>query len=137
MQMFPDFWLPHMAAGMCYYIRAQYPDSIREYGKALAMNPDSTFSQAGVGMGLAKLGKRAEAVTALDQLQAMKSRTYVSPVYVALVDLALGDRDAEYLWLEKGYDDRAEWLLWLPVDPRFDGQRDDPRYRELVRKVGI
>jgi hypothetical protein len=67
----------------------------------------------------------------------MKSRTYVSPGYVALVYMALGDRDAEFVWLNKGYEDRAEWLLWLPVDPLFDGQRDDPRYKELVRKVGI
>jgi TolB-like protein/DNA-binding winged helix-turn-helix (wHTH) protein/Tfp pilus assembly protein PilF len=137
MQMFPDFWLPHMAAGMCYYIRAQYPDALREYGKALSMNPDSTFSQAGAGMALAKSGKPVEARKALERLQSMKTRTYVSPAYVALVYLALGDTDAEYLWLEKGYDDRAEWLLWLPVDPLFDGQRNDPRYHELVRKAGI
>jgi len=137
MQMFPDFWLPHMVAGMCYYIRAQYADAIREYSKALVMNPDGTFPQAGVAMSLAKSGQRAEALRALDQLQAMKSRTYVSPGYVALVYMALGDRDAEFVWLNKGYEDRAEWLLWLPVDPLFDGQRDDPRYKELVRKVGI
>ncbi len=136
-QLFPDFWLPHMVAGMCYYMRAQYPDAIREYLKALVMNPDSTFPQAGVAMTLAKSGQRAEALKALDQLQAMKSRTYVSPVYVALVYLALGERDPEYVWLNKGYEDRAEWLLWLPVDPLFDDQRNDPRCRELVSKVGI
>ncbi len=137
MQMFPDFWVPHMTAGMCYYIRAQFAEAGQEYQKALAMDPESTFSQAGVGMSLAKLGKRSEALKALDQLQAMKSQTYVSPGYVALVYLALGDQDAEYVWLEKGYDDRAEWLLWLPVDPMFDGMRDDARFKELVKKVGI
>ncbi len=136
-QMFPDFWLPHMAAGMCYYIRAQYPEALREYSKALAMNSDSTFSQAGVAMTLARSGKRAEAVKALDQLQAMKDHTYVSPAYVGLVDLALGDRDSAYLWLGKAYDDRAEWLLWLPVDPMFDNERNDPRYQAMVRKVGL
>jgi DNA-binding winged helix-turn-helix (wHTH) protein/TolB-like protein/Tfp pilus assembly protein PilF len=136
-QMFPDFWLPHMAAGMCYYIRAQYPDAIREYSRAMVMNPDSTFSQAGIGMSLAKAGKRAEALKALEQLQAMRNHTYVSPAYVSLIYMALGDRDSEFDWLEKGYDDRSEWLLWLPIDPNYDGQRSDPRYKELVRKVGI
>jgi len=136
-QMFPDFWLPHMAAGMCYYIQAQYPDAIREYSRAVVMNPDSTFSQAGIGMSLAKAGKRAEAVKALEQLQAMQDHTYVSPAYVSLIYMALGDRDAEFDWLEKGYDDRSEWLLWLPSDPNYDGQRSDPRYKELVHKVGI
>jgi len=78
------------------------------------MNPDSTFSQTGAGMALAKSGKPVEARKALERLQSMKTRTYVSPAYVALVYLALGDTDAEYLWLEKGYDDRAEWLLCSP-----------------------
>jgi len=137
MQILPEFWVPHMAAGMCYYMQARYPDAAREYAKALALNPDGTFPQAGIGMSLAKSGRRAEALKALDALQTMKSRTYVSPVYVALIYQALGDRDAEYVWLNKGYDDRAEWLLWLPVEPLFDGQRNDPRYQELVHKVGI
>jgi TolB-like protein/DNA-binding winged helix-turn-helix (wHTH) protein/Tfp pilus assembly protein PilF len=136
-QMFPDFWVPHMAAGLCYYIRGEFEEGMREYEKALAMNPQSTFSQAGVAMCLAKSGKRAEARRALDQLQAMKSQTYVSPAYVGLVYLAMGDRDAAFGWMEKGYEDQAEWLLWLPVDPMFDGTRDDARFKELVRKVGI
>jgi hypothetical protein len=67
----------------------------------------------------------------------MGSRTYVSPAYVSMVYMSLGNMDATYDWLEKAYDDEAEWLLWLPVDPMFDGQRDDPRYKELVRKVGV
>jgi DNA-binding winged helix-turn-helix (wHTH) protein/TolB-like protein/Tfp pilus assembly protein PilF len=137
MQMFPDFWVPHMAAGMCYYSESQFQQAAEEYQKALGMNPESTFSQAGVGMCLAKQGKRAAALEALDRLQAMKNQTYVSPVYVALVYLALGDRDAEFRWLEKGYDDRAEWLLWLTVDPLFDAEHGDPRFEELVRKVGV
>jgi TolB-like protein/DNA-binding winged helix-turn-helix (wHTH) protein/Tfp pilus assembly protein PilF len=136
-QMFPDFWLPHMAAGMCYYIRAQYPDAIREYSRAMVMNPDSTFSQAGIGMSLAKAGKRAEALKAVELLQAMQNHTYVSPAYVSLIYMALGDRDTEFVWLEKSYDDRSEWLLWLPIDPNYDGQRSDPRYKQLMRKVGI
>lgn len=136
MQTFPDFWLPHMAIAMCYYMLSNYAQALDEYNKALAMNPESTFSQAGIAMSFARSGKRAEALKALDVLKSMSSRTYVSPAYVGLVHLALGDPDSEYAWLEKGYDDQAEWLLWLPVDPLFDGQRSDPRYKALVRKVG-
>lgn len=137
MQMFPDFWLPHMTAGICDSISGQYPESIREFSKALAMNPDSTVSQSGIAVALAKAGKRAEALHALDQLQAMKDHTYVSPAYVSLVYLALGDRKLEYVWLQKAYEDRAEWLLWLPIDPLYDGEREDPRFKDLMRKVGI
>ncbi|HWB99812.1 MAG TPA: winged helix-turn-helix domain-containing protein [Bryobacteraceae bacterium] len=136
-QMFPDFWLPHMTAGICYSFSGEYDSGIREFSKALAMNPDSTFAQAGIAMCLAKAGRRAEALRALDRLQAMKDHTYVSPSYVSLVYLTLGDRDAEYAWLEKAYDDRAEFLLWLTVDPIYDGEQKDPRFQAMVRKVGL
>ena len=136
-QMFPGFWLTHMVAGMCAFGKGKYEAAIGEFRKALAMNPDSTYSQAAIGTCLAALGRRAEAKKALDELEAMGSRTYVSPAYVSMVYMGLGNMDATYDWLEKAYDDEAEWLLWLPLDPMFDGQRDDPRYKELMRKVGI
>lgn len=56
MQMFPGFWLPHMTAAMCNYIRGEYPQAIAEYKQALAGNPESTFSLAGLGMSYAKSG---------------------------------------------------------------------------------
>jgi DNA-binding winged helix-turn-helix (wHTH) protein/TolB-like protein/Flp pilus assembly protein TadD len=136
-QMFPDFWIPHMTAGMCYYNKGQFTEAIQEYKKAHALNPEGTFAQAGLGMSLAKSGNRVEAYKALDELKAMGRTSYVSPGYIGLVYMALGDTNAEFAWFAKGYDDRAEWLLWLPVDPMFDAQRNDPRFRELVRKVGV
>jgi tetratricopeptide (TPR) repeat protein len=136
-QMFPAFWLPHLTAGMCYSISGREPEAIHELTRALEINPDSAISQAGIAISLAKSGHCAEALHALDKLLAMKDRTYVSPSYVSLVYLALGDRDAEYAWLEKSYDDRAEFLLWLNIDPVYDGERGDPRFQAMVRKVGI
>ena len=137
MQMFPDFWVPHMTAGMCHYIRAQFPLAIQEYRKALAMYPDGTFAQAGLAMSLAKSGDRAGAYKALEVLKAMGKTSYVSPGYIGLAYMALGDADAEFEWFDKGYDDCAEWLLWLSVDPMFDAQRDNPRFRALIKKVGV
>ncbi|MGD0629751.1 MAG: winged helix-turn-helix domain-containing protein [Terracidiphilus sp.] len=137
MQMFPDFWVPHMTAGMCYSIKSQFPEAIDEYKKALAMNPDATYAQAGVGICLAKSGDRTGALKAIEQLKAMSGQSYVSPAYIGLVYQALGDTDAEFAWYAKAYDDRAEWLLWLTVDPVYDSQRNDPRFLALVRRVGV
>lgn len=136
-QMFPDFWVPHMTAGMCYYIRSQLPEAIQQFREALAMNPQSTFCQAGVGMSLARSGNQAEALKALEKLKAMRSQSYVSPVYIGMVYMTLGDAPSAYAWLEKGYEDRSEWLLWLTQDPMFDSQRGDSRFRALLQKVGV
>lgn len=82
--MFPDFWLPHMGAGMCYHLRAQFSDA-REYQKTESMNPESTFAVTGEGMSLARAGKKAEAYRAIDRLKAMSRDVYVSPSYLALI----------------------------------------------------
>jgi DNA-binding winged helix-turn-helix (wHTH) protein/TolB-like protein/Tfp pilus assembly protein PilF len=137
MQMFPGFWIPHMTAGMCHGIRAEYPRAIDEYKKALAGNPDNSFSQAGLGMSYAKSGKMAEARETLKKLIEQSKETYVSPTSIALIYLSLGEKDEEFAWLNKGFDDQAEFMLWLPVDPIFDGERADPRFKELVRRVGV
>ena len=136
MQMFPDFWVPHMTAGMCHSIRGEHPQAIDEYTKALAGNPDSSFSEAGLGMSYAKSGKTAKARETLEKLIAQSQKTYVSPTSIALIYLALGEKDEEFAWLNKGFDDQAEFMLWLPVDPIFDGERADPRFKDLVRRVG-
>jgi len=56
---------------------------------------------------------------------------------VAMTYLALGERDAAWEWLERAVTERAHWLVFLDVDSRFDGFRDDPRFAELRRRVGI
>ena len=135
-QMFPDFWVPYMTLGMCEGMLGNNEPAMEDFRKALKMNPESTVSQSGIGISLARMGKKKEALEALGQLQAMQATTYVSPAYVALVYLALGDTNSEFAWYDKAYDDRAEWLLWLEVDPMSDSQRGDPRLCALELKVG-
>ena len=136
-QMFPGYWISCMGAGGCYYMKGQYADAIRLFQKALSLNPLSTYSQACLAMSLEKSGRPAEARKALADLQAMSSQTYVSPVFVGLVYHAMNDDEQEFRWLQKGYDDQAEWLLWLRFDPFFDDQQQDPRMRALIIKVGV
>ncbi|MGA8671363.1 MAG: winged helix-turn-helix domain-containing protein [Terracidiphilus sp.] len=136
-QMSPEFWVPHMTAGMCQYAQSQFPEAIQEYTKALAMNPESTYAQAGLGMSYARSGNRSEACRAIEKLKSMAKDTYVSPAYIAVVYQVLGDTDSEFAWYAKAYDDLAEWLLWLTVDPIYDNQRNDPRFQDLVKRVGV
>ena len=137
MQMFPEFWVPHLIAGMCYFIQGQFVEATAQYQKARMMNPDSTFALAGVGMSSARSGKKGEARKALAEMEGLSKRSYVSPFYIGLIDQALGERDLAFEWYAKGYDDQEEFLLWLTIDPLFDEVRSDPRFADLVRRVGI
>ena len=73
---------------------------------------------------------------AVDQLKKASKKGYVSPKYFALTYLQLGEKDRAFEWLEKSYQERGEVLLYLKVDPRFDPLRSDPRFADLLRRVG-
>ena len=63
--------------------------------------------------------------------------TYVSPGHTALVYLGLDQKDEALKWLQKAYQDRYAWLVFLKVDPIFDSLRSDPKFRDLVRRVRL
>lgn len=86
---------------------------------------------------LALQGRKAEARRVVSQLEGLAKRKYVSPVNVAMVLVALGEDDKAFQWLEKAYQEHYGWLVYLGVDPRFDRVRSDPRFTDLLRRVGL
>ena len=73
----------------------------------------------------------------LATLKKMSEQQYVSPMDIAMVHTALGEKDRAFEWLEKAYADQSEMLLFLPIYPPFDSLRADPRFQDLVRRVGV
>jgi hypothetical protein len=49
----------------------------------------------------------------------------------------LGEKDEAFKALNEAYDDRSHWLVWLKLDPRWDGLRADPRFAQLIRRIGL
>ncbi len=56
---------------------------------------------------------------------------------MAIIYTGLGEKEKAFEWLEKAYEDRSELMTWLKVDPRLDPLRDDPRFQDLLRRVGF
>lgn len=92
---------------------------------------------ADLGHAYALSGDREKAKAALDELREMSRRRYVSPYWFAIVYLGLGDKDQTFAWLDRAVEDRAGLLVWLKVEPEFSPLRDDPRYRDLLRRIGL
>jgi hypothetical protein len=61
----------------------------------------------------------------------------VPPCDIARIYTVLGNKDEAFVWLEKAYDERSAYLVNLPVDPTFDSLRPDPRFTDLLRRVGL
>ena len=83
----------------------------------------------------AKAGERKRAQEILERLET--SKTYVSAAELAVLYAALGRREQAFTFLEKGFAARDAQLQFLAVDPAFDSLRDDPRFADLLRRVGL
>ncbi|TIX60178.1 MAG: hypothetical protein E5V25_25755 [Mesorhizobium sp.] len=69
------------------------------------------------------------------ELQQLADKRFVTSYGVALVYAGLGDNDTAFAALEKAFDERSNWLVWLRLDPRWKGLRSDPRFSELVSRM--
>ena len=82
-------------------------------------------------------GRRAEARKVIDELEQLSKRKYVSPYFIAVIYSGLGERDQTFAWLEKAYQERHPYMTLIGVEPVFDPVRSDPRFADLVRRVGL
>jgi hypothetical protein len=79
--------------------------------------------------------KKAEQM--LDQLLRMSINTYVPPFHLAGICVGLKENDCAFEWLEKAYQQRSDQITYIAKDPRFDSLRSDPRFSDLVRRIGL
>jgi hypothetical protein len=70
-------------------------------------------------------------------LQRISQRQYVAPKHIALVYAGLREKDEMFSWLEKAYRDRDISLTFIKVEPRWDEYRSEPRFADLLRRVGF
>jgi TolB-like protein/DNA-binding winged helix-turn-helix (wHTH) protein/Flp pilus assembly protein TadD len=89
------------------------------------------------GLVLALMGRRREAIQMLEQLQQIAQRRPVSPHLIASIHFTLGDEEAGFAALEKGYRDRAHEMVMLKAEPAYEAIRAHPRYVDLTRRMGL
>jgi tetratricopeptide (TPR) repeat protein len=90
----------------------------------------------GTAVGYQK-GLRALARKQLTLLEEVSKEAYVSPMGFAQLHTILGEKESAFAWLEKAYAERSPWMAYLANDPAFETLRSDPRFAELVRRVGF
>lgn len=105
--------------------------------EAMALPGAAAYTVASLGWVLAHAGKRDETLELLAQLERRAASAYVSPVAFATLHLGLGDHAKALDWAERAYAERRGWLAYFNVNPLLDPLRDEPRFRELVRKLGL
>lgn len=137
LEMDPNFILAHHRLGLVYEQKGKYEEAIAEFRQVVNLAPGKPLGIAALAHAYALSGKRAEAQRTLAELLEISKQRYVSPVSIALIYAALGEIDQAFAWLEKADQGHDGILVRLKVDPRFDSLRSDPRFIDLVRRVGL
>jgi TolB-like protein/DNA-binding winged helix-turn-helix (wHTH) protein/tetratricopeptide (TPR) repeat protein len=133
----PSFAPAHGTLGHVYAAKGMYREALTEYEKFAALSGGSPGSTALVGYAHARLGQRSYALRVLDQLRAAAKQRYVPALSFAIVYVGLGEKEQAFLWLEKAYDERTNSLAYLKVAATWDPLRSDPRFADLVRRIGL
>lgn len=93
--------------------------------------------RAELGHAYAVAGRRDDALRIRRELDELSKRRHVSPFDMAVLSIGLGERDQAFDWLEKSFAQRERWMLQLKVAPALDPLRSDPRFADLVSRVGV
>ncbi len=133
----PNYPRTHRVLGKVYLEKGLHQKAIAEFEKYSTLTNERSVGLAYVGNAYGRLGKRDEAGRILDELIAISQHEYVSAYAIAMVYIGLGDKDHAFEWLNKACEERSDFLVHLKVDPDFDSLRSDPRFAELMKKVGV
>ena len=133
----PDFFMARYGLAMTYAHTGRHEEGIEQARVAARVSHDSPLSLATLGHACAVAGRTREAEELLERLKAASRLSYVPPYYMATVCVGLGRAEEALGFLERGYEHRDGWLAWLGVEPRFDPLRRDPRFQDLLRRIGL
>jgi serine/threonine-protein kinase len=131
-----NFALSHYFLGLTYLQMAKLEDAIHAFKEARELSGNHPAPCAGLGYAQALLGRKAEALRHLEIINTLAKQRYVSPFFYSWIHIGLGDPDNALALLEEAYNQRCCWMAHLNVEPIMDSLRSDPRFRNLLRRIG-
>ena len=133
----PNFILAHYRLGQAYTEKQMYAQAIDEFNKVLNLPNGKALGLMGLSYTYALAGRRQEAEKTLNELLEFSKHRYISPGQIAILYIALGEKDKAFERLEEANRVRDLNVMRLKVERRFDPLRSDPRFDDLVRRIGI
>jgi tetratricopeptide (TPR) repeat protein len=132
----PNFFWTLFSCGRMYEMQGDHLRAIESLRKSINSVP-STIALGWLGYSYAAAGMKNEALQTIDQMQQLSWERYVPPAMFAAVYAGLGEKDEAFRWLEKGYQERDPTITMLKIDPGFKSLHSDPRFADLLRRVGF
>jgi serine/threonine protein kinase/Tfp pilus assembly protein PilF len=132
----PNFAEAHFQLALAYEGKGKYEKAANSFQKSVELFEDPTM-RGWIARERALAGKKDEARKLLEELKTLSKQQYVSPYMIAIGYVALGDREQAFQWLEKVYEDKSYYVVWLKVDPIWDSLRTDAHFQDILRRVGL
>jgi tetratricopeptide (TPR) repeat protein len=132
-----NFPIAHYILGLVYGQQGKYEKAITELRKVNRMLSDNSEVLSRLAHVCASAKRRDEARIILQRLKELRKRMYVASYDMAVVHLALGEKDRTFEWLETAFAEHDEMLCLLGIDPTFGSLRPDPRFTDLLSRIGL
>ena len=133
----PNFWVANLALGRVHIQAGDYDNAIALLTKARDSSGGNSETISLIGYAWARAGDRVQALAVIDDLKSRFAGRYLPPHGIAVIYCGMGDKDETFKWLEKAYDERDVRLTFLRVDPKWDDLQSDPRFGDLLRRMGL
>ena len=129
--------MAHTYLGQAFIQKGMHREAIAALEKAVTLSERNPEIVAILGYAHAAAGEREEAEKIRRELVESAKHRYVSPYPLAEICAELDLKDEAFAWLERAFEERAGHLVSIKVEPTFDSLRADPRYADLLRRLGL
>ena len=137
LEMDANFAISYQLLGEVHVSKGLYREGLLALEKFSALSRTSAISLALVGYSHARLGERSAALRIIEELTSASKHSFIPAFLYALVYAGLEDKDQAFGWLEKAYEERFNRLAYLKQDALWDPLRSDPRFIDMLRRLGI
>jgi TolB-like protein/DNA-binding winged helix-turn-helix (wHTH) protein/Tfp pilus assembly protein PilF len=133
----PNHYQAYWSLGHTYAANGQFAEAVAAAEKAVQLSERAPGALGILGLAYGLAGRKAEALKIVNELLELNKTRYVTPAALVNVYLGLDDKEQAFVWLEKAFQERSNYVAYLKVFPIVDPIRSDRRFADLVGKVGL
>jgi TolB-like protein/DNA-binding winged helix-turn-helix (wHTH) protein/Tfp pilus assembly protein PilF len=133
----PNHYQAYWFLSHTYAANKQFAEAVAAGEKAVDLSQRAPGALGILGLAYGLAGDKTEATKILKELLELNKSRYVTPAALVNVYVGLGDKDQAFVWLEKAYQERSNYIAYVEVFPILDPVRSDQRFADLVRRVGL
>ena len=137
LEMDPRFDFAHWIVGLALTQQGRAEEAVTSLNQAVILTGGAITFISYLGYAYGVAGMRAEAQLMIEDLEEVAKQRYVPSYYFAIIHLGLGDHDQVFALLERAFEERSGFLAFIKVEPMLDPLRDDPRFANLLERIGF